>query len=698
MSTRRGGRKSGKALGLHPGDALLALLSALLLVLSFAHSVDAAPGDLDTTFGTGGRVVTDFGGSEETPALALQPDGRIVVAGSSFLFFGFNFALARYNPDGTLDLSFGQGGRVLTSFGRSERARSLALQPDGRIVVAGSSGFDFALARYNPDGSLDSSFGVGGKVTTDFSGTGRFEEEAHAVALQPDGKIVVAGTADEVGPGDFDFALARYNLDGSLDSSFGVAGLVLTDLNGNGSFDEASALVLQPDGKIVVAGSVEAPRGPGLGFGVDFALARYNPDGSLDSSFGVAGVVLTDLNGNGSFDRAHAVALQPDGKIVVAGSSSDGGFALARYHPDGSLDSSFGTEGVVLTDVGGEARALVLQADGKIVVAGSGAGSSNADFALARYNANGSLDDTFGVAGLVLTDLSGNGTDQAASALVLQPDGKIVVVGTSSFPDGPSDFALARYEGDANTNTPTGSDIVVDLAPARLIFTNVTQAGVTSLTTSSTGPPPPAGFKLGNPPTYFNLATTASFSGSVSVCINYSGIAFDNVNALRLMHFEGAGFVDVTFSLDTTAQVICGRTASLSPFVIVEPAVVPFASLTARVRVEAEEREFEVKGTFTPGAGSDGIRPLTEEVTLQVGSFTATIPAGSFRRDGRDKFKFKGIVGGVRLEVKIEREGKGFEFKAEGKGAQVGRANPVTLRFAVGNDAGSASVRVRVED
>jgi len=408
--------------------------------------------------------------------------------------------------------------------------------------------------------------------------------------------------------------------------------------------------------------------------------------------------VLTDLNGNGSFDRAHAVALQPDGKIVVAGSSSDGGFALARYHPDGSLDSSFGTEGVVLTDVGGEARALVLQADGKIVVAGSGAGSSNADFALARYNANGSLDDTFGVAGLVLTDLSGNGTDQAASALVLQPDGKIVVVGTSSFPDGPSDFALARYEGDANTNTPTGSDIVVDLAPARLIFTNVTQAGVTSLTTSSTGPPPPAGFKLGNPPTYFNLATTASFSGSVSVCINYSGIAFDNVNALRLMHFEGAGFVDVTFSLDTTAQVICGRTASLSPFVIVEPAVVPFASLTARVRVEAEEREFEVKGTFTPGAGSDGIRPLTEEVTLQVGSFTATIPAGSFRRDGRDKFKFKGIVAGARLEVKIEREGKGFEFKAEGKGAQVGRANPVTLRFAVGNDAGSALARVKVDE
>ena len=220
------------------------------------------------------------------------------------------------------------------------------------------------------------------------------------------------------------------------------------------------------------------------------------------------------------------------------------------------------------------------------------------------------------------------------------------------------------------------------------------------------GPPPPAGFKHGSPKTYFDITATAAFSPSVQVCIGYASIAFSSFSStaglLRLMHFVGTDFVDVTTSLNTTAAVICGLVNSLSPFAIVEPEIQiqPFAAFHARVEIEHErhENEFAVKGTFTLGAGSDGIHPLTEEVTLQVGAFTATIPAGSFRRDGRDKFKFKGIVAGARLEVKIEREGKGFEFKAEGKGAQVGRANPVTLRFAVGNDAGSALARVKVDE
>ena len=231
-----------------------------------------------------------------------------------------------------------------------------------------------------------------------------------------------------------------------------------------------------------------------------------------------------------------------------------------------------------------------------------------------------------------------------------------------------------------------------------MTFANVTAAGDTTLATSAVGPPPPAGFKLGNPPTYYDLATTASFSGSVNVCIDYTGIAFDKEASLKLFHFEDPDWTDATLSLDTATHTICGGVTSLSPFAIFEPAIQSFAQLAASVKIERTEREFEVKGTFTLGAGSDGIHPLTEEVTLQVGTFAATIPAGSFRRDGRDKFKFKGIVAGARLEVKIEREGKGFEFKAEGKGAQVGRANPVTLRFAVGNDAGSALARVKVDE
>src|SRR5438876_1187397 len=212
MSARREARKSRNWPGPYPGHALLALLSALLLVLSFAHSVDAGPGDLDPSFGTGGRVLTDFGGGDGARALALQADGRIVVAGSSSAGgFGSGFALARYNPDGSLDPSF-RGGRVVTSFADRDEASALALQADGKIVVAGFSDAggrqDFALARYNPDGGLDLSFGSGGRVLTDFGG----DDEAAALALQADGKIVVAGFSDAGG-----FALAalvRYNPNG----------------------------------------------------------------------------------------------------------------------------------------------------------------------------------------------------------------------------------------------------------------------------------------------------------------------------------------------------------------------------------------------------------------------------------------------------------------------------------------------------
>src|SRR5207249_1300852 len=397
MSARREARKGGEALRPYPGDALLALLSALLLVLSFAHSVDAGPGDLDPSFGTGGRVLTDFGGGDGARALALQAEGRIVVAGSSSAgAFGSDFALARYNSNGSLDPSFGTGGRVLTDFGGDDEARALALQDDGKIVVAGGFGGPFfALARYNPGGTLDTSFGTGGRVFTNFGG----RDGARALALQADGKIVAAGfTSSDFGTRRR-FALARYNPDGSLDPSF-RGGRVVTSFADR---DEASALALQSDGKIVVAGFSDA------GGRQDFALARYNPDGGLDLSFGSGGRVLTDFGGD---DEAAALALQADGKIVVAGLSGSGGVALvalARYNPNGTLDASFGSGGQVLTDFG-LARGLVLQADGRIVVAGG--------ISLARYNQNGSLDPSFGSGGRALTDFD-------ALALALQPDGKV---------------------------------------------------------------------------------------------------------------------------------------------------------------------------------------------------------------------------------------------------------------------------------
>ncbi|MBA2434942.1 MAG: hypothetical protein H0V54_07660, partial [Chthoniobacterales bacterium] len=234
-------------------------------------------GDLDPTFGTNGKVTTDFGTIiDEARAVAVQPDGKIVTAGATVGGNFFDFALARYNTDGSLDITFGTGGKVTTAFNtNNDEAFAVALQADGKIVAAGFAVIggtdDFALARYNTNGSLDTTFGTGGKVTTAF---GSSIDRAHAVAVQPDGKIVAAGRA-VIGGGSFDFALARYNTDGSLDTTFGTGGKVTTACGS--SNDEAFAVALQPDGKIVAAGRVFSNK-------EDFALARYNTDGSLDTT------------------------------------------------------------------------------------------------------------------------------------------------------------------------------------------------------------------------------------------------------------------------------------------------------------------------------------------------------------------------------------------------------------------------------
>ncbi|MEW5879761.1 MAG: hypothetical protein AB1761_04885 [Pseudomonadota bacterium] len=402
----------------------------------------AARGDLDPAFGNGGKVLTAIGGSEDFAfALALAPDGKIVVAGTSYNGTNDDFALARYNADGSLDTTFGSGGKVVTAIGGSDEAYALALAPGGKIVVAGTAwsitGRYVALARYNADGTLDSTFGSGGKVVTAI-GIGSANAAAHAVALAPDGRIVVAGFSHN--GTNYDFALARYNTDGTLDASFGSGGKVLTAI-GSGN-DYAYALALAPDGKIVVAGTSHN------GTSHDFALARYNADGTLDASFGSGGRVTTPIGPND--DEAYTLALAPDGKIVVAGKSHDGmkfDFALARYNVNGTLDATFGNGGKVVTAFGSgteteEAIALALAPDGKIVVAGTGFNGTNYDFALARYNADGTLEATFGNGGKVTVGI-GTGVS-LAHAMALAPDGRIVVAGRSH--DGTNyDFALARY-------------------------------------------------------------------------------------------------------------------------------------------------------------------------------------------------------------------------------------------------------------
>jgi uncharacterized delta-60 repeat protein len=261
-----------------------------------------------------------------------------------------------------------------------------------------------------------------------------------------------------------DFGLARYNADGTLDTGFGHGGKVTTDFSG--SFDEAQAITIQLDGKIVLAGRARTQTSTSSND--DFALARYDTNGTLDTTFGTGGKVKTDFSGVPGFDEAHALAIQLDGKIVAVGLavvSTPGlekdDFALARYNANGVLDTTFGSGGKVITDFSDanvNAFAVAIQLDGTILIAGSGSTSTTtADFWLSRYRTNGTLDTGFGTAGRVTTDFSGR--DDVAFGLAIQPGGKIVAAGAADFGDvRPTDFALARYEG------PTSQDLISGLS------------------------------------------------------------------------------------------------------------------------------------------------------------------------------------------------------------------------------------------
>ncbi|MCP4378892.1 MAG: hypothetical protein GY794_22290, partial [bacterium] len=382
-------------------------------------------GTLDTGFGGGDGIVTTAIGSGDDAGydVTIQSDGKILVAGSSSNGSNDDFALIRYNTDGTLDTSFGGGdGIVTTAIGSgNELGMGVSVQVDGKVVVAGyshnGSNHDFALTRYNTDGTLDTSFGGGdGIVTTAISGADL--SLGKDVTLQSDGKILVTGYGAT--SGNIYIALTRYNTDGTLDTSFGGGdGTVTTDLNSS-SNDNSSSVTTQPDGKILVGGTSN------IVGGYDFVLTRYNTDGTLDTSFGGGdGIVRTDFqSGN---DYASSVTLQSDGKILLTGNSRDGGgtssFGLARYDSDGTLDISFGGgDGKLTTSItGGDdfGQGVAVGSDGKILVSGYGGNGSNDDFALVRYNADGSLDTSFDT----VSTLDGTPTfTEGGAAVVLDAD------------------------------------------------------------------------------------------------------------------------------------------------------------------------------------------------------------------------------------------------------------------------------------
>ena len=420
-----------------------------------------AAGVLDPTFDTDGRVSTALGPNDQSvAAVAIQPDGKIVVVGTTGTLSP-DFTVVRYNADGSLDTTFDTDGKVVVSFGGSDVATSVALQPDGKIVVAGyTNAFgknDFAAIRLNPNGTLDATFDADGRVTVAFDFGLTNDDRANAVAIQADGKIVLAGSIQSSLAGDFDFGVVRLKTDGSLDTSFDTDGkrAVFFDLGGTNE-DKANAVVIQPDGKIVVGGYAQN------GSDFDFALARLKTDGAIDTTFDTDGLQSIDFGNN---DKINALALRPDGRIVAAG-SWDGGvsdFAVAQFTPAGALDPTFGGAGGGFAAGSGKANVffgtgiasgqefatgVAVQPDGKVVVSGYSnvafPGLSN-DFAVARLLANGSgFDPTFGHDGEALVNF---GADEKASGLALQPDGKIVVAGTLVSGLG-GEFAVARLTGD----------------------------------------------------------------------------------------------------------------------------------------------------------------------------------------------------------------------------------------------------------
>ena len=430
----------------------ITLIGTVLIISTFFAKPNAAlaqDGSLDLTFDADGIVTTPVGTFHDYGrSVAIQSDGKIVVAGFSLNGASYDFALVRYNTNGSLDSTFDTDGKVTTPVGSSDDfGYAVALQSDGKIVVAGQSdngaNVDFALVRYNTNGSLDSTFDADGKVTTP---VGTYNDYGHAVALQSDGKIVMAGYS--INGANSEFALVRYNTNGSLDSTFDTDGIVTTPFGAFG--DEGYAVAIQSDGKIVAAGAIDNGSFP------DFALIRYNTNGSLDNTFDADGIVITPIGF--SADVGYAIALQSDGKIVAAGFSDNGpnyDFALVRYNTNGSLDNTFDADGKVTVSLGAswdDGRSVAIQSDGKIVVAGYSDNGFNLDFALVRYNTNGSLDSTFDADGIVTTPI---GISHGMGyAVALQSDGKIVVAGSSS--NGSNyDFALARYNA-----TPVGINTI----------------------------------------------------------------------------------------------------------------------------------------------------------------------------------------------------------------------------------------------
>lgn len=437
--------------------------------------------DLDiTTFNTpNGYVTTDFdaiptiNSLSTGKAIALQSDGKIVMTGNYYniALFQTTVAVCRYNSNGTLDTAFGGSGTgkiTVPIQTNTANVYGIALQSDDKIVICGNlatSFFDIFVIRLTSAGLVDTTFGGVGYVITVASSFGTFDNcEAYSVAIQTDGKIIVGGSIRQSSTTHYHLALLRYNTDGSLDISFGFAGLVEYSSSPFLKNEYGNSVAIQSDGKILLGG-----KSANANVSTDsyFCVARFNGlDGSPDNTFGTNAIsILPSHFFTSSTDESSSTKIQSNGYIVIAGTSIkqnlvDACYALARLDTSGALDTSFGIGGLVTTDLSSSftnlfGNTMGIQPDNKIILGGiwNTLGTTPASFSLARYNTTGSLDTTFGLAGtgLILEDLFPNsGCIEEGYSLAIQPDGKILMGGVLNEiigEDGPKRFLLARYFG-----------------------------------------------------------------------------------------------------------------------------------------------------------------------------------------------------------------------------------------------------------